>query len=35
MRLFIAKLFSDESGTTAIEYGVIVGLISVVVASAF
>jgi pilus assembly protein Flp/PilA len=31
MRKFIAKLFADESGATAIEYGLIAALISVAI----
>ena len=34
MRKFIAKFFSDESGATAIEYGLIAALISVAIITA-
>jgi pilus assembly protein Flp/PilA len=34
MRKFIAKFFSDESGATAIEYGLIAALISVAIIGA-
>jgi pilus assembly protein Flp/PilA len=34
MRMFIAKLFSDESGATAIEYGLIAALIAVAIITA-
>jgi pilus assembly protein Flp/PilA len=34
MRDFMTKLFSDRSGTTAIEYGLIAALISVVIIGA-
>ena len=35
MSKFIARFVSDESGATAIEYGLIVALIAVVVITAF
>jgi len=35
MSKFIARFASDESGATAIEYGLIVALIAVVVITAF
>ena len=35
MTKFISKFVSDESGATAIEYGLIVALIAVVVITAF
>ena len=35
MSKFIAQFASDESGATAIEYGLIVALIAVVVITAF
>ena len=31
VRIFIGRLSSDESGATAIEYGLIAGLVSVVI----
>jgi pilus assembly protein Flp/PilA len=34
MRKFITKLFSDESGATAIEYGLIAALIAVAIITA-
>jgi len=34
MRMFVAMLLRDESGATAIEYGLIAALISVVIISA-
>ena len=34
MRHFMKKLLKDESGATAIEYGLIAGLISVVIITA-
>jgi pilus assembly protein Flp/PilA len=34
MRKYIAKLFSDESGATAIEYGLIAALIAVAIITA-
>ena len=34
MRKFIQKFFSDESGATAIEYGLIAALISVAIITA-
>ena len=34
MRTLIAKLLSDESGATAIEYGLIAALIAVVIITA-
>jgi pilus assembly protein Flp/PilA len=34
MRKFIAKFFTDESGATAIEYGLIAALISVAIIGA-
>jgi pilus assembly protein Flp/PilA len=34
MRKFISKLFSDESGATAIEYGLIAALIAVAIITA-
>ncbi|HEX5279026.1 MAG TPA: Flp family type IVb pilin [Micropepsaceae bacterium] len=34
MRQFMSKLIKDESGATAIEYGLIAGLISVVIITA-
>ena len=34
MRLFASKLLDDESGATAIEYGLIAALISVVIIAA-
>ncbi len=34
MRHFVSKLVKDESGATAIEYGLIAGLISVVIITA-
>ncbi|PRA78911.1 Flp family type IVb pilin [Ochrobactrum sp. MYb29] len=34
MRTILAKFWNDESGATAIEYGLIAGLISVVIISA-
>jgi pilus assembly protein Flp/PilA len=34
MRKFITKFFSDESGATAIEYGLIAALISVAIITA-
>jgi len=34
MRNFMSKFISDESGATAIEYGLIAGLISVVIITA-
>ena len=35
MSKFIARFASDESGATAIEYGLIVALIAVVIITAF
>jgi pilus assembly protein Flp/PilA len=35
MSKFISKFMNDESGATAIEYGLIVALIAVVVITAF
>jgi len=34
MRNFVSKFFNDESGATAIEYGLIVALIAVVIIGA-
>jgi len=34
MRKFITKLFSDEAGATAIEYGLIAALIAVAIITA-
>jgi len=34
MRKFFAKFFSDESGATAIEYGLIAALVSVAIITA-
>jgi pilus assembly protein Flp/PilA len=34
MRKFISQLFTDESGATAIEYGLIAALISVAIITA-
>jgi pilus assembly protein Flp/PilA len=35
MQKFISKFVNDESGATAIEYGLIVALIAVVIITAF